>query len=55
MQLEINARHFTMGDDQKELIEAAVEKLIKFSPRPVQALKMTINHEAGRFFADPEV
>jgi len=26
MQLEINARHFTLGDDQKELIEAAVEK-----------------------------
>ncbi len=52
MQLEINARHFTMGDDQKELIEAAVEKLVKFSPRPVQSLKMTINHEAGRFSAD---
>lgn len=52
MQLEINARHFTMGDDQKELIEAAVEKLIKFSPRPVEALKMTITHEAGRFSAD---
>ncbi len=52
MQLEINARHFTMGDDQKELIEAAVEKLVKFSPRPVQALKMTITHEAGRFSAD---
>lgn len=52
MQLEINARHFTMGDDQRELIEAAVEKLVKFSPRPVQSLKMTITHEAGRFSAD---
>jgi len=52
MQLEINARHFTMGDDQKEMIEAAVEKLVRFSPRPVQSLKLTINHEAGRFFAD---
>ena len=52
MQLEINARHFTMGDDQRELIEAAVEKLVKFSPRPVQSMKMTITHEAGRFFAD---
>ena len=52
MQLEINARHFTMGDEQREVIEAAVEKLVRFSPRPVQALKMTITHEAGRFFAD---
>jgi ribosomal subunit interface protein len=52
MQLEINARHFTMGDDQRELIEAAVEKLVRFSPRPVQSLKMTITHEAGRFSAD---
>ena len=52
MQLEINARHFTMGDEQKETIEAAVEKIMRFSPRPVQSLKMTITHEAGRFFAD---
>ena len=52
MQLEINARHFTMGDDQRELIEAAVEKLVKFSPRPAQSMKMTITHEAGRFQAD---
>ena len=52
MQLEINARHFTIGDDQKEMIEAAVEKLVKFSPRPVQSIKMTITHEAGRFSAD---
>jgi len=52
MQLEINARHFTMGDDQRELIEAAVDKLVKFSPRPVESLKITIIHEAGRFSAD---
>jgi ribosome-associated translation inhibitor RaiA len=29
-----------------------VEKLVKFSPRPVQSIKMTITHEAGRFSAD---
>ena len=52
MQLEINVRHFTMGDDQREVIEAAVEKLVKFSPRPVESIKMTITHEAGRFSAD---
>lgn len=52
MQMEINARHFTLGDDQREIIQAAVEKLEKFSPRPVQSLKLTIVHEAGRFSAD---
>jgi len=52
MQMEIITRHFTLGDDQKETIEAAVEKLERFSPRPVQGMKMTIAHEAGRFFAD---
>jgi ribosomal subunit interface protein len=52
MQLEINARHFTMGEDQHDLIEAAVEKLARFSPRPVRSMKMTITHEAGRFQAD---
>lgn len=52
MQMEINARHFTLGDEQREIIQAAVDKLEKFSPRPVQSLKLTIVHEAGRFSAD---
>ena len=52
MQMEIMARHFTLGDEQRELIEAALEKLEKFSPRPVQALNLTIVHDAGRFTAD---
>ena len=52
MQLEINARHFTLGDEAKEVIEAAVEKLERFSPRPIQSFKLTINHEGGMFHAD---
>jgi ribosome-associated translation inhibitor RaiA len=52
MQLEIIARHFTLGDEHKEAIEAAAEKLERFSPRPVQSFKLTITHDAGLFHAD---
>ena len=52
MQMEIITRHFTLGDDQRETIEAALAKLERFSPRPVQSLKLTLTHEAGRFSAD---
>ena len=52
MQTEINTRHFTLGEDQIEAIEADLAKLEKFSPRPVQSLKLTITHESGRFSAD---
>jgi ribosomal subunit interface protein len=52
MQMEIITRHFTLSEEQRELIEAAVEKLERFSPRPVREFKMTITHEAGRFFSD---
>ena len=52
MQMEIMARHFTLGEDQREIIEAALEKLEKFSPRPVQSLQLTIDHDNGRFNAD---
>jgi putative sigma-54 modulation protein len=52
MQLEIIDRHFTLGEEQREFIEAAVEKLVRFSPRPVQGFKLTMTHEAGQFSAD---
>ncbi len=52
MQMEIKARHLTLGDDQHEMITAALEKLEKFSPRPVQSMNLTIAHDAGRFTAD---
>ncbi len=52
MQMEIKARHFTLGDEQRETLTAALDKLEKFSPRPVQSLQLTIDHDAGRFTAD---
>jgi len=52
MQMEINTRHFNLGEEQTEVIEAALEKLEKFSPRPVQSMKLTVVHEAGIFSAD---
>ncbi len=52
MLMEIKARHFTLKDDQRETVEAAIEKLEKFIPRPVQSFKINIEHEAGHFVAD---
>ncbi len=52
MQLEIVSRHFTLGEEQKAEIEANLLKLEKFSPRPVEELKVTIIRESGRFDAD---
>ena len=52
MEMEIKARHFTLKDDQRETVEAALEKLEKFIPRPVQSFKVNIDHEAGHFVAD---
>ncbi|PID80487.1 hypothetical protein CSA17_02070 [bacterium DOLJORAL78_65_58] len=52
MEKEIITRHFNLGEDQQAMAEEAIDKLEKFSPRPVQSLKLTITHEAGQFFAD---
>ena len=52
MQLDITTRHFALGEEQRETIEAALEKLERFSPRPVQSFRLTLTHEGGRFEAD---
>jgi ribosomal subunit interface protein len=52
MEMEIKTRHFTLKDDQRAFVEAALEKLEKFIPRPVQGFKINIDHDAGRFTAD---
>ncbi|HPF71136.1 MAG TPA: HPF/RaiA family ribosome-associated protein [Candidatus Krumholzibacteria bacterium] len=52
MQLDITTRHFALGDDQRETIEAALAKLERFSPRPVQSCKVTLTREAGSFTGD---
>ncbi|MFT5232293.1 MAG: ribosomal subunit interface protein [Candidatus Krumholzibacteriia bacterium] len=52
MNIEISARHFTLGDKQRDEITGSMEKLEKFSPRPVQSMKLTVTHDAGQFTAD---
>ena len=52
MEMEINTRHFTLGDDQRETIEETLGKLERFCPRPAEALKVTLVHEAGQFSGD---
>lgn len=52
MQMEIIARHFNMGEEQREVIEEHLEKLERFSPRPIQSVRLVVSHEAGRFTAD---
>ena len=52
MDMEIITRHFQLGDDQREAIEASVEKLERFCPRPIESLKLTFNHESGQFTGD---
>ena len=52
MQKEIITRHFNLGEEQQTMVEEAIDKLERFSPRPVQSMKLTIVHEAGIFTAD---
>ena len=52
MQMEINSRHFTLGDDQRDAIEEQLEKLERFCPRPVESIKLTIARESSMFSAD---
>ena len=52
MQLDIQTRHFNLGDDQKEMIAASCDKLERFSPRPIVEIKIMLTHESGRFAAD---
>ncbi len=52
MQKEIITRHFNLGEDQEAMVDEAIDKLERFSPRPVQSVKLTIIHEGGVFTAD---
>jgi putative sigma-54 modulation protein len=52
MQIEINSRHFQLGDEQREKIEERLQKLERFSPRPPISARLTLTQEAGRFAAD---
>ncbi len=52
MQMEIIDRHFTLGDEQRELIEGTLAKLERFSPRPVQSIRVVVDHDSGVFDAE---
>lgn len=52
MNLEIKTRHFQLDEDHQEKIEAAFEKLERFSPRPVSEVRLQITHENNEFQCD---
>jgi ribosomal subunit interface protein len=52
MNLEIKTRHFQLWDEVRERIEAQFEKLERFSPRPVSAIRLQIVHENNVFHCD---
>lgn len=52
MNLEIKTRHFQIGDDHRERIEAQFEKVVRFSPRPVSSIRLQIVHENNMFTCD---
>jgi ribosomal subunit interface protein len=52
MNLDIKTRHFQMGDESREKIEAMFAKLERFSPRPVVEVKLLIKHENNDFHCD---
>ena len=52
MTIEIKTRHFQLGDESREKIEAAFDKVERFSPRPVSEIKLQIVHENNEFHCD---
>ena len=52
MEIEIQNRHFVLGDEQREKIEERLRKLERFSPRPPLSARIMLTHESGRFAAD---
>ena len=52
MNLEINTRHFQLDDEAREKIEASVDKLQRFSPRPITEVRLQIVRENSEFQCD---
>ncbi len=52
MQLEINSRHFTLGDDMRDKIVEKLENLKRYSPSDPLAARLTLTLEGGRFTGD---
>lgn len=55
MNLEIKTRHFQLEDEAREKIEAQIEKLDRFSPRPLEDCKLTLSFEKLIFTCDAVV
>ncbi len=52
MDIEIKTRHFQLDDEAREKIAAQMEKLERFSPRPVQEAKLTLTFDNDEFECD---
>jgi ribosomal subunit interface protein len=55
MDLDIKTRHFSLGEEAREKIEAQFEKLERFSPRPVLETKLNLAFDNGTFACDAEL
>ncbi len=55
MNLDIKTRHFQLDDEAREKIVAQVEKLDRFSPRPLQDCKLVLAFEKNLFECDAVV
>jgi len=52
MQLEINSRHFNLGDDMRDKIVEKLENLKRYSPTEPVGARMTLTMDGGRFTGD---
>jgi putative sigma-54 modulation protein len=52
MQLEINSRHFNLGDDMRDKIVEKLESLARYSPTEPVGARMTLTFAGGRFTGD---
>lgn len=52
MQLEINSRHFALGDDMRDKIVEKLENLERYSPTEPVGARMTLTQSGGRFTGD---
>lgn len=52
MQLEINSRHFALGDDMRDKIVEKLENLERYSPTETVGARMTLTQSGGRFTGD---
>ncbi len=52
MDLEINSRHFNLGDDMREKIVEKLENLSRYSPTPPMRARLTLTFAGGRFTGD---